>query len=294
MSLDLDTSFRQLQSFDASELDDVEACQIRWLEDAMKRLKCDNQDKLSAELFSGLTKPVLSRWIADARDIMCRQREMMENMKDVIGTLKTEALGDKARIIKLQDELLERKEEQLASLQTAVKTTVQDSVKTEIQTFADVLEKPIAPSPISPAAFKRVVKDVFEDDDRSKNIMVFGLTEEDGEQLDDRISSVFLELGEKPRSTAVRIGRRPGEATGCRPVKVALDSSTAVRQLLIKAKQLRQVASLKSVYLCPDRRPEERALQRELINELKKKSSEQTDHHHYIKGGKVVSEKKRS
>ena len=112
------------------------------------------------------------------------------------------------------------------------------------------------------------------------------------EQLDSKVGNLFLELGEKPRSTAVRVGKRSVAATGCRPVKVTLASSTAVRQLLINAKQLRQVVKLKSVYLSPDRTPEERVLQRELIKELKTKNSEQSDHHHYIKGGKIVSEKK--
>ena len=288
---DLDTSFMQLQSFDVDELDDLEATQSKWIEEAKAKLKCD-EDNLKAHLFSGLTKPVLCRWLEEARSIMCRQREMLANMKDVIGTLKTEALGDKTKVIKLQGELLERKEEQLASLQTAVRTTVQDSVKTEIRTYSDALKKPTAAAPISPAAFKKVVKDVFEDEDRSKNIMVFGLAEEDGEQLEDTIISVFSELGEKPKCPAVRVGKSPVAGIGCRPVKVTLASSTAVRQLLMKARLLRQVERLKSVYLCPDRSPEERASRRQLILDLKKKTSEQPEHRHYIKCGKVVSEPK--
>ena len=99
-------------------------------------------------------------------------------------------------------------------------------------------------------------------------------------------------MGEKPRSAAVRVGRRSGEGTGCRPVKVVLASSTAVRQLLLKAKHLRQVQQLKTVYLCPDRSPQEREFQRQLVLELKEKSRKQLDHHHYIKGGKVMSEAK--
>ena len=124
--LDLDNSFHRLQSFDASDLDDVEACQIRWIEEAKKKLKCKEEDNLDSDLFMTLTKPVLSRWIADAREIMCRQRRMMTDFKDIIGTLKTEALGDKEKVIKLQSDLLQRKEEQLITLQSAVKTTVQD------------------------------------------------------------------------------------------------------------------------------------------------------------------------
>ena len=71
---DLDRSFSQLQSFNASELSDLEASQDIWIENAKKELKCDDQYNLTAELFLRLTKPVLSRWLGEARDIMCRQR----------------------------------------------------------------------------------------------------------------------------------------------------------------------------------------------------------------------------
>ena len=67
------------------------------------------------------------------------------------------------------------------------------------------MKKPIAAAAISPGVFKKVVREVFEDEDRSKNIMVFGLVEEAGEKLDDKISGIFLELEEKPRSEAVRL-----------------------------------------------------------------------------------------
>ena len=286
----LDSSFSQLQSFNANELSDLEATQEVWIETAMKELKCEDQENLTAELFMRLTKPVLSRWMGEARDIMCRQRETMEELKDIIGAMKTEALGDKARVIKLQEELLARKEEQLASLQTAVRTSVQDSVKTEIRTYGDALKKPSEAAPISTAAFKKVVKDVIEDEDRSKNIMVFGLAEDDGEQLDERISGIFLELGEKPRVAAMRVGKRPEAGGASRPVKVTLTSSTAVRQILTKTRNLRQLERLKSVYVTPDRSPAERTARRLLVAELKMKISEQPRRSHYIKGGKVCSE----
>ncbi len=290
--MDLDTSFRQLQIFDVDELDDIDAVQSQWIEKVKKELKCEEEDNLSKELFSRPNKSVLSQWLAEAREVMCRQREMMESMKQVIGTMKTEARADKATVIKLQGEMLERKEEQLASLQTAVRNSVQDSVKTEIQTYSAALKKPTAAEAISPGAFKKVVKDVIMEEDRSKNIMVFGLVEEAGEKLDEKISDIFQELGEKPRCSAVRVGKAPLTVKGCRPVKVALPSPTSVRQLLMKAKLLKQIARLKAVYLSPDKSQEDRKLHRLLVSELKKKREEQKTHDHFIRGGKVVSEVK--
>lgn len=292
--MDLDTSFRQLQTFDVDELDSVEAAQRQWIDEAKMELKCTEEDNLTADLFARPNKPVLCRWLGEARDIMCRQREMIESLKEVIGTLKTEALGDKSTVINLQGELLERKEEQLASLQTAVRTSVQD-VKTEILTYSDALKMSTTAAAITPGAFKTVVKEVIAEEDRSKNLMVFGLAEEAGEKLDGadgKISAMFQELDEKPRCSAVRVGKAPTTSASCRPVKVTLTSSTAVRQLLMKAKLLKEIERLKAVYLGPDRSPADRASQRQLIAELKKKKVEQTTHEHFIRGGKVVSRAK--
>ena len=210
-------------------------------------------------------------------------------MKEMIELLKTEALADKAAIIRLQTEQLQKKDEQLQALQTALQDTVQGAVKTEMRSYGDVLRTQ-AGLVINPSTFKKVVKDVMKDEDRSKNLMVFGLVEEDGEQLDDKISSVFVELGEKPRVAAVRLGKRPVAGTvSCRPVMVTLASSTAARQILSKARHLRQVERLKTVYVCPDRSQAERSARKLLVEERQKRTEEDPGRNHFIKGGKVCS-----
>ena len=167
---DLNRSLTRLQGFDLAELDDVEGCQERWF------LKVNNEEQLTAKKFMEPTKSVLSGWLADARDIMERQREMTCTMKEMIELLKTEALADKAAIIRLQTEQLQKKDEQLQALQTALQDTVQGAVKTEMRSYGDVLRTQ-AGLVINPSTFKKVVKDVMKDEDRSKNLMVFGLVE---------------------------------------------------------------------------------------------------------------------
>ena len=289
---ELDTSYVELLGFEdfVPELEEVTACQRKWMEVAKRELKCTDEDDLTAELFARPNKSVMCHWLEGARDIMCRQQQMLENFKDLVSTMKTEAIGDKSNVIKLQGKLLECKEEQLASLQTAVRATVQDSVKTEMKSYGDVLRGSTpAAATISPATFKKVVRDVMKDEDRSKNVMVFGLVEEDGEQLNEKVSDVFVEIGEKPQLAAVRIGRRPEGGTGCRPVKVTLTSSTAVQQILTRARLLKQQERLKDVYVSPDRSPEERSARRLLVEERKKKAAEEPERTHFIKGGKVCS-----
>ena len=285
----LNKSFARLQEFDIDDYDDVVGCSARWFEDVQSKLKVDSKCGMTRGKFAVQNKSVLSDWLEDACDVMKRQSGMMSKMQEMIELLKTEALADKAAVIRLQSEVIRSKEEQLKSLRAAVQTTVQDTVQTEMRTYGDVLKSSTSPAAISPATFKKVMKDIIKDEDRSKNLMVFGLTEEDGEQLNEKICDVFVEIGEKPQLAAVRIGRRPEGGTGCRPVKVTLTSSTAVQQILTRARLLKQQERLKDVYVSPDRSPEERSARRLLVEERKKKAAEEPERKHFIKGGKVCS-----
>jgi hypothetical protein len=48
---------------------------------------------------------------------------------------------------------------------------------------------------------------VVEEEDRRKNIMVFGLTEETNEDIGSNVGKVFLELGLKPTMEVSRVGK---------------------------------------------------------------------------------------
>ena len=77
-----------------------------------------------------------------------------------------------------------------------------------------------------------------------------------------------------------------------RPVKVTLSSSTIVQQILVKSRKLRLSAKYNTVFLSPDRTAEQRAQQRELVQELKKKTDAEPLKRHFIKGGQIVSVEK--
>ena len=88
-------------------------------------------------------------------------------------------------------------------------------------------------------SLRRAVKSAIEEDDRSRNLIIFGLEDDDQERIDSKVTTMFAELEEKPRVSACRIGTKK---TGTvRPVKVTLASSTAVHQILAKSRQLKLV-----------------------------------------------------
>ena len=119
--------------------------------------------------------------------------------------------------------------------------------------------------------------------------MVFGLPEEENQDLCDQVAAVFQEIGEKPRIEATRLGKEKKDSGKARPVKVTLNSSTTVSQILVKAKQLKLSEKHGTVYISPDRSPVQRAQHRQLVMEMKAKSMEEPGRRHYIKGGTICS-----
>ena len=206
--------------------------------------------------------------------------------------LQTAALADKAKIIKLQTDLLNCKDKQLESLHSAVETTVQTTMKKEIKQYSDVVKMQSQPSPtLTSQSLKKVVKSALVEDDRSKNLMVFGLKEEETEILDDKVTELFSQLGEKPRVAASRVGlpRTDGHS---RPVKVSVSSPTIAQQILLKCKRLKESVKFRLVYVCPDRSPEERAVRKQLVLDLRSAVKQHPHKHHFIRGGKVCNSEK--
>jgi len=124
-------------------------------------------------------------------------------------------------------------------------------------------------------------------EDRSRSFMVFNLAEEESEQINSKVEEILLELEEKPKVEACRLGKRDPENTKVRPVKVTLSTSVAVGQILAKARTLRSSPKHSSVYISQDRTPAEREQHKLLVAELKKMRDSDKSKRYYIKGGVV-------
>ena len=278
-----------LDSYDWDELEDVEGSSSRWFYNAQQKLNVNSRSELTSAKFltSRITKETMSYMLHDARDLLERQLNVISTFKDIIDLMKTEALVDKTKVIKAQEKLLECQSEQLSG----VKSAVQNSVQQEIKLYSEAVAKKSSETVVTQESLKGVVRSAIEDEDRSKNLVIFGLNEEDGEKLDNKVTDLFSDLDERPRVSTGRIGVKRNNSA-CRPVKVKFSSSTAARQVLLKARNLRQVQKYKSVYICPDRSHEERAARRTLVLQLKAASENQPDRKFYIKDGKVFSVEK--
>ena len=159
-------------------------------------------------------------------------------------------IDSQGTVVDLQKELLATKDKQLDDLKSVVVASVEDTVKSELKTYSAAVKesKTLAAGPLLNSdrnILKNVIKDVVAEGDRSRNLMLFGLKEEKGELLCDKVGQVLLELGEKPKIEASRIGlNKPKDKkeVADRPVKVT--SSTIVQQILTRERYFR--SSVKS------------------------------------------------
>jgi len=82
------------------------------------------------------------------------------------------------------------------------------------------------------------VKSVSEQEDRSKNGLIYEMEETSGEVLLDRVEKVLEEIDEKPVvKDCVRVGMKRSGDSNLRPVKFSLSNTDHVAQVLINAKK---------------------------------------------------------
>ena len=288
-----------IAGFDWGNLRHVEGWTISWFENVKGSLNVQSEcaTGLVAEKFNqkSVHKKDLAFWLADAADIMQQQLAIIGQFKDTIEVMKTESIADKSKLINVQEQLLHCQSNQLKNLTSAVQSTVQSTVQKEMKSYSEVVgnDKNQMSTIQVQESLKKAVKTAIQEDDRSRNLVIFGVPESDAEQIDKCVSDLFVEVGEKPQFSAGRIGvsKRGEDKTFCRPIKCSFTSTTSVHQILSKARQLRLSDKFKSVFICPDRSPEERAARRALVLELKEAVTNKPDYKHFIKNGKVHSEK---
>ena len=209
-------------------------------------------------------------------------RESLKAMKDA-EELKSCLIRSQESAIKLQSELLDVKSKQLESVQVTVKSAVQDTVKSEMKSYSRAVVQSSPNATITEESLKKVVQKVVSEEDRSRNVIIFGLNETDEEHLTERVDELFQQIERKPRFNAVRFGRKLAEKT--RPVRISLANSSIVHQILSKSKELRLSQQHKTVFIAPDRSSEEQARNHQLVLELKQKSREDLNKRYYIRNG---------
>ncbi len=259
-----------------------------WIEDLKEHMNCKNEKEFSVEKFMRATKDTMAKCLLTAYRTVDAYQESFKNARYQVENLKTDVIESQRSVVNLQQSLLDAKSEQLKSMSTVVDIAVEKGIQSYSQAASQ--SPPQSAPSFTEETLKKVVQEAEAGEDRSRNIVVFGIEEETGEDQGSKVTAVFSEISEKPIFEAARIGRESAEKI--RPIKVSFRSSDTVHQILVKAKQLRLSKTHRSVYISPDRSSEERVKLKELITEMKRKASEDQSKHYYVKSGRIFSRDK--
>ena len=95
------------------------------------------------------------------------------------------------------------------------------------------------------------------------------MSEDGGEDLEEKVSELFSELQEKPR--IVDTSRLGKSSETVRPVKVVLASPEAAASVIRRSYKLRDCDRFRKVYVTPDRPKDERIRRKQLVEILEDK-----------------------
>ena len=277
---------------DLDILKDVGTDMLTWTGNVKTAMKFKSHQEVTLEklMKPGITKEILAKALFEGYQTVYSHRNTFDSSRVAMEKLKSELIAAQRSVVKLQkqvmdaqEQLLRKQTEQLQEMSTVVDTAVDNGIRSYSQALSRTIKDSVPV--LSERTLKKVVQEAVTDEDRSRNVVVFGLSEEASEDLDCKITSLFNDIEEKPSFEAVRIGEQSDDTN--RPVKVCLRNTETVHRILQKAKNLRKSATHSKVYVQPDRSPEERAKHRELVAEMRRRASENPDNYYFILSGEI-------
>ena len=229
-----------------------------------------------------LNKNPLIKIINSLMNLVEKNTEFCKSAAGKIDEMKSEKIADQKLIIEAQQGQM---------------TSVQETVKSEMKSWTDIVKKNTAqrPSgkPLTENSIKQAVRTVNEETKRSKNLMIYGCHESDKEadfELNKAVKDILKGTDVFPVPLACevyRIGRKePGKN---RPVKVEFACASEVDSVLMRARNLRDSKVFKHVYLGPDRTREEQLAHSKLVKEMKQMIQKDSNKHYYIRDRKICT-----
>ena len=264
------------RTFKPSHTDSVKRCQDEVMGNIIHGIGVDSYDQISHEILNkrGLvSKDTLCTWLVQVCTILNEYSipllECALPVYEECPELRAEKIKDQRTIIELQEEVIKKKEEELK----AVKESVESTVKCEIKSYTSAVTKTCAAA-LAPRKLTAAIKTVAENEDRKRNVIIYGIKEEDNEVVSTKVEDVLAEIDEKPIiKDCCRVGNIKEKSI--RPVKFSLSSTDMVQKVLRKARRLRLKEQYQSVYIFPDRTFEERqAFKKQREDKLKQAKKE--------------------
>ena len=269
-----------------------------WCLSLAKECGVDSVDNLSVDMLFQKDIAFLAPFLHRGANHVSKLFSICKQISASYDNSRSQLIKCQQTVVELQKQLLDTKhelvvakDEQVASVTATVAASVNE-VKEEVKGYSAAVMSGNgeAGATISQTVVKTAVRSVLVDraDEvgREANVVIFGLNEEEGEKVGEKVSELFAALGEKPKFEAKRVGGVK-QGTAGRPVKVVLRNNMIARQIVGKASNLREVEKFRGVFVNPDRTASQREERRVLVTELKRRRAEEPGKRHYIRGANV-------
>ena len=251
----------------------------------LKTLQVSSSSELNHATIMKSNKDVIAKCLSSVFSLLEKNMDMCKSAAAGCDRLKSEQIEAQKNIIKIQ-------QAQIGS--------VQESVKKEMKSWAEVASKNCQKNSLSVKTVEQAVRTVTAEEERAKNFIIFGLEEDTDGTKEDVISTmdkVFKELDYEEPYPEIEDSYRLGQKTvGVkRPVKVTLRSADLVQYLLKRAYLLKKsTGKFSKLYLAPDRSKQERLAHQKLVTEMKEMIKRDPSKHYFIRNNQIKFSDKNS
>ena len=245
----------------------------------LKTAKVKSTTELNDNVLLKLTKNPLADIIVRLVNLCEKNLNTCKSAASKLDQMKTAQIESQKKLLEIQQERID---------------SVQQTVKTELKSWADVVKKGNDSNKLkqlTTQSVKEAVKSVNDEEKRSKCFLIYGCEEQEDEDdcsCDQIARDIYSKVGYRPPVIvdAYRIGNRTEGRT--RPIKVEVEHPTDVHVLLKSAHKLR-ASDMTSVYLAPDRTKEQRTAHKKLVTEMKSMIERDPSKYYYIRNNKINS-----
>ena len=153
----------------------------------MEHVGCTAPIEVTSTACKKAMKDTLALLFTEAFHFVRFQTEKVKELKAELSSTKSQLIENQKWVISLQEQLIDCKDKQLEGVKTVVKTSVENNLKEQFKTYSEAAAENVMVCPsdglADPATLKKVVKTVVEEEDRTRNVIIFGLTEEKDENV---------------------------------------------------------------------------------------------------------------
>jgi hypothetical protein len=114
---------------------------------------------------------------------------------------------------------------------------VHETVQNEIKSYSAIVSRGCSTA-LAPRKIEAAVRKVSDQDDRCKNVIIYGVEEKGNEILKEKIETVLEDIGERPLlRDCCRVGIKKTAANTPRPIEFSLSNSDHMNQILTSQKR---------------------------------------------------------